>query len=105
MKFYTNNFQPPKCSALEVVTGISLTEPDQAMSVREIIEKHMRGMPLRVERVMIDDDELNESPLPIHNPDFDLADAYQASISDKHKAVMSAFNDSFRAHASNEKVS
>ena len=89
--YYTNFCPPPAESTVEEIIGISATEPDLALSVKDIIEKSRRGIPLQVARVMVDDLETQYNVT--RDPDFDLADAYQMAQDPKLLRVMEKFNE------------
>lgn len=88
----TNLLQPLISECYEKNSGVSQTEPNQAMSVKEIIDRHTAGFATHVEREMYDDPE-TEGVLPFRDPSFDLADAYQMSMDKKHKDIMNIFNE------------
>lgn len=89
---YTNLNPPQLDKCFEHNSGLSQTEPNQALSVKEIIDRHTAGFATHVEREMFDDSFDVDSPLPMRDPSFDIADAYQMSMDPKQRKVMDIYN-------------
>lgn len=71
MKIF-NVFNPPKDVVECRNEGVSMTVPDQSMTIQEILQRYARGLPLGGQRVpMYEDDDIGAMP-DIHT--MDLAD-------------------------------
>lgn len=67
----------------EIITGESMTEPDQAMSLKELIERHIRGELGDVDsRGTYDVEPTLDDEVPIIN-DLTDVDAYVESVREK----------------------
>ena len=80
MKFYTGYNPPPRF--YEENDGISLTNPDSGMSLREMVKRYVNGEVIEGHEVYYDDQEENMQP-----QNFDLSD-----ITESEKTIKDFFD-------------
>lgn len=97
--FQNPSYNIPSCDELP-----SETIPDQSLSIKEILERHIQGLPYPTSNPIWDDDDIDSDFDPSNTLDYDLTD-YQndmRKIESKYNSNNELSNDEINETTTND---